>query len=382
MVNTYFQYPDITPQDQQLLLLLNQANLTSNGWADFLDAFADHFQLRTAHLYFVTPQTMHIRFQDWGGKKPSEQNYKAYAEKYVHYDPFQKLLMESPIGRFYASNLDIEPGVIESSLMAIEWAQPQGMIYGSAAIIYTDGEWVAALNTTRSEEHQPYTREELSRLTAFVPYIEKAMKLRVAIAERNNDKTRLQALINKFAIPMILLNEFGEIICANNKIDQLIPFFPDLISQPLLTLGNDQQNRNLYINIADCVSEARGRSLGYQQRPFVIGSHNESITVIVEEMLEKDNKTGEIFVGAFVYFVNQKLITSKTMQQLIEVFSFTKKEAASCQQFLAGLSIQEIANQTNRSVHTVREQLQNCYRKTNSKNQLELINLLASLPAG
>lgn len=382
MISETFQYPDIFPQDQKLLQLLTQANLTSDGWAVFLDAFTDHFQLRTAHLYFVTPDTMHIRFQDWGGKKPDEQNYKAYVEKYVHHDPFQKLLMESPIGRFYASNLDIEPGIMESSLMAIEWATPQGMVYGAAAVIYIDGKWVAALNTTRSEEHQPYSREEINRLNAFIPYIEKAMKLRVTIAEKNSDKTRLQRLIDQFSIPVILLNEFGELICANNKTDQLTPFLPNLLSQPLLTLGDDQQDRNLYINVADCISEARGRSLGYQQRPVEILHDGNTITVAVEEMQEKDANTAEVFVGAFVYFVNKALISTKAEKQLIDVFSLSAKEAEVCIQFLSGLSIQEIAEQSRRSVHTVREQLQNTYKKTQTNNQLELVNLLTSLPIG
>jgi DNA-binding CsgD family transcriptional regulator len=47
---------------------------------------------------------------------------------------------------------------------------------------------------------------------------------------------------------------------------------------------------------------------------------------------------------------------------------------------MKNISIKKIAELENKSINTVREQIQNCYTKTDVRNQLELINLIGCMP--
>jgi DNA-binding CsgD family transcriptional regulator len=81
-----------------------------------------------------------------------------------------------------------------------------------------------------------------------------------------------------------------------------------------------------------------------------------------------------------MYVVSPEFLTPVNKDQLKSLFALTEAESHVCSLFAQNKPLKEIAVLEGKSVNTVREQLQNSYVKTNTKNQLELINLLASLP--
>jgi DNA-binding CsgD family transcriptional regulator len=68
--------------------------------------------------------------------------------------------------------------------------------------------------------------------------------------------------------------------------------------------------------------------------------------------------------------------------QLVALFGLTQAEAALAAGLLAGLELRDIAEQSGRSINTVRSQLATLMAKTETGRQAELVRLLSRLPAG
>ena len=100
---------------------------------------------------------------------------------------------------------------------------------------------------------------------------------------------------------------------------------------------------------------------------------------VCELMEQSDDKT-EVFLGAMVYLIPQEKTRSITEEQLKSSFGLTNSEAKVCSLLMKNISIKKIAELENKSINTVREQIQNCYTKTDVRNQLELINLIGCMP--
>lgn len=81
-----------------------------------------------------------------------------------------------------------------------------------------------------------------------------------------------------------------------------------------------------------------------------------------------------------IYIIDKALLSVISTAQLLQAFSLTRREAHVCQGLLAGKVPKSIAADYDLSIYTVREHLRNVYQKTGTKNQIELVNLLASLP--
>lgn len=371
----------IIPEDQVLLEKLFDANKSITGWVDFCQSFYEHFNLRSVHLYLLNTQTYANRFQETAGKMPTEQDYKRYAETYIHHDPFQDFFISSPPGQFYASNLVPIDQEIRNSRMAIEWAVPQGLEYGCAAIIYLEKEWACVLHTTRNIEQPAYSEEEVGRMNAFIPYLEKAIRQRIQIAELTPiNKHHLTATLNALKFPSILFNEFGEVVSLNQKMSQFLDSQSQLkVIDNHVSLNNPEDSESLSLAITQTTSLAKGLDLDYANDPIPL-EHNSDISINFCEILEQGEQ-GDFFVGALLYIFDKNQINSPEIENLKSIFGFTQAEAQVAKLICEGLPPGSIANELKKSVETVREQLSTCYQKTKTKGQVELINLLMSLPS-
>lgn len=377
------------PVDERDLFLIDallDANRISNGWQKFLDAFRDHFQLHSCHIYISSVNDMAPRFQDFSGPQPSDWQLKEYMEKYFHTDYTHLAILRGTPGNWYASNLLPNRAEVEAAPVYNEWCVPNGIICVAGCCLFRNENSVCVFVHNRGPEHQEYSHEEIRRFSALTSYLMKAVQLRIKLAEGNHDRLRIKSILNKFRLPVASLNEFGEVIAQNDLMRQLLQSHHNLrISHDKeLQLSHQDKDKQFKMAIAERIASAKGRSLSYQAETLLIPAegHIPEYRLGIDQIVEDSDDGDSVFVGALVYAVSPEMLIAPSERQLIHLFNLTPAEARCCHLFASGVSLKEIAEQENKSINTAREQLQNCYRKTNSKNQLELINLLAGLPAG
>jgi len=370
--------------DVELIELLMSANMTRDGWQVFLDKLTTHFNLNTCNLYMVNANTQSIRFQDWSGIKPSEIQLNRYFEEYFSTDKVHMQMLSGPAGKWLTPNLMPNRDELESTRAYIEWAKPNNFIYSTGTVLFRKGSSICAMHFNRNGEQPPFTQEEEDRFSILAPYISKAVALRLHIAESCGNNYRIKALLDTFRFPVAVLNEFGELISVNTPMDVLLHNNTTIKinEENRLVLTSTKEDAALQLSVTASVSIAKNRDLDYSRKSisFCDTNGDSRFSVGTCELVEKDKDTGDIFVGAMVYVISKHIMKSISKPQLKTVFSFTEAEAQCCHLFGGNMSLKEIAKHEDKSVHTVKEQIKNCYVKTGTKNQLELINLISSLP--
>ena len=381
---TGLQQADRSPHvqaNEQLLQLLFHANLTTDGWDRFLQAFAQHFDLRSCHLYAYNPQTMDIRFQEWAGTPPNPHFYQLYVEEYIHLDPLQAALHQRPLLEFYSTSLHTPINEIENSKFFINWCDPQDILAGSACAFIREESLVIAINHTRSHRSGHYTQQEIAELNALTPFIQKALNIRLKIASGQEHNTRLQELADQLPFPAAMVNEFGEAIVINNQMKTL--FFDKgcfhIAATGQVDFGETEITRDMYINITESICQGKGTSLVYTPEEVIYQREEQPFSLLTESLVEHDEKQ-QRFIGAIVYAIDLNQETAIDAKKLCELFDFTPSEASCCAKLTQGKTIKQIARELKKSPETASEQLSNCYRKSNTQGQLELISLILAIP--
>lgn len=369
----------IYTDDEFLIELLMDANRKANGWQNFLEAFQLHFNLHSCHLYIENENVLAPCFQYWAGVDKEEVVQQNYIEKNFINDLANLKKFDSEPSGWFASNLNIGYGKIKS----LPVLSQHGVEHISGSMVFREGPWSCAFIHTRSSEQGGYLESEVERFSALSIYIEKAIKLRIYLSDNTNNKSRLKAILNQFHLPVAILNEFGEVVAQNRLMDVFLDQQSYLSKSQgkFFLINNDLIDKQLQNNIRQTISFAKNNIHGHFNDSIIINPTDDSPYALgLQELIERDDDTGEVFVGALVFTASSVLISKASKQQIQSLFSLTNAESQVAYLFSQYMNLKEVARHESKSITTVREQIQLCFKKTKTKSQLELINLLASLP--
>lgn len=371
----------VDQDDIYLVELLTLANHTVTGWQDFLDTLISHFDLNCCNLYLLNTSSQGVRFQDWSGTRPSDIQLNEYMMNYYHSDTTHTLMLSGPVGKWLTPNIREDKEQLESTAAYQEWAIPNNFIYSTGTTLFKDPDSICAIHLNRGVEQPPFTEEEEARFTQLTPYLAKAVKLRLKIASELSKNSLIKSAINTLRLPVAILNEFAEIIASNDLMNDVLTMSNNLhVNKNLLSLNNKESDFSFQFSITNAISIAKNKHLDYEPDAVEIGDKDLQYTVGVCELMEQSDDKMEMFLGAMVYLIPQDRVRSITEEQLKSSFGLTKSEAKVCSLLMKNIPIKKIAELENKSIHTVREQIQNCYTKTGVSNQLELINLIGCMP--
>lgn len=366
------------PQDAFLLGNLFEINSGSQGWTRFMQSLLSHFNARSFHLYVVNNQTQAMRFHVDAGEPVSAEYMTSYVDCYVHKDRLMAAVNERPIGAFYASNLlPDDLGVYDEEYYR-QWAVPQGIAEGAVARLYQDGDWTCYMASNRTSEQGPYTTEEIDRLNALIPFIEKAVRASANLAENDKNELRAKALVNTFRFPVAVLSDYGELWAMNPSMQAFLSKQNALlIEDKVLKLADRKKDQSFNLGILQTAKRAAGVSMTV--------AHAEQIQVLDDcaigfHALVEPYEHGEVFLGVMVYVTGKGYTAELPPQRLQHLFKLTPAEAEVCELICRGYLPKQIAQLKDKSVYTVREQLSRVFEKTGCSSQVALMNLIANIP--
>lgn len=373
---------ELSTQDYPLLDYLMDANRIPEGWQSLLDKFLEHFNLRHINLYMIDSK-FNVLFQEWGGVQPSVAALKEYIEEIFPHDKVHQTMLVSPECKWITGNFEPYQSMLNAMPKFHEWTGTHNFPYTTGCVLYRGQQGQVQVTFQRGKEHGPFTIEEENRFTSMSKYLAKAVELRVKIADQDKNDLRLKSVLNKLRLPVTAVNEFGDIVAHN---DAMLGFLQSQdvlkIEGAQLVLSQDADNQKLKHAIVKSVANAKALESPFDADSSMISvkKGNEGFVVGACELSEK-TEGEEQFSGALLYVVSPDLLQPIKPSQLRNLFGLTEAEALVCSLFAQNMTLKQIAAQESKSVNTVREQLQNCYVKTNTNTQLELMNLLSGLPA-
>ncbi|MDO3387915.1 helix-turn-helix transcriptional regulator [Gilvimarinus sp. SDUM040013] len=369
-------------EDIFLLGLLVQANTHENGWHHFLEVCCEHFQLNSCHLYVSAATELSPTFQEYAGAKASEWELVEYIDKYFATDYTHQAILSGNPHTWYASNLMPDQEKIRNAPAYCDWAARNGIQDVSGTILFRIEGFSCAFVHNKNFGHPTYSENDMARFSALSPYIAQAMRTRFELSRVSEDGDFFKAAINKLKVPTALLSEFSELITMNNAMQAFARDNTSVRLVPGSHLGLDDSKAELAIRFAitQTIASSKNIDLPYETSLVELTLANgDSVFLSVDAISEGDAE--DAFRGALVYVLSKANIVSITPERLKRLFSLSQAEAEVCAQFLHNVAPKEIAHSLNKSVHTVREQLDSVYKKVGVSNQMQLVSLLNSLPA-
>jgi DNA-binding CsgD family transcriptional regulator len=372
---------DLTIKDIPLIEHIMDANRIPEGWQALLNEFLNHFNLRHINLYMLDSK-FNVLFQEWSGIQPTVQAIKEYMDNYFSDDKVHQTMLMSPECKWITGNFEPYQTLLNNMPGYYKWAAENNFPYTTGCVLYRGQQGQVQVTFQRGEEQGPFTIEEENRFTQISKYLSKAIELRVKFSDQDKNDLRLKSVLNKLRLPVSAINEFGEIVAHNNAMVNFLQYQDVLkLDKNQLRLSSNEHDKLMKQSIVKSVANAKNMESAFDADSSMVEVHvkNENFTIGTCELSEKEDG-GDRFVGALLYVVSPDLIKPASKAQIKRLFNLTNAEAQVCYLFARNIPLKQIAFQESKSVNTVREQLQNCYVKTNTANQLELINLLASLP--
>ncbi len=366
------------PEEAFLIGKLLEVNQSTGGWNRFIQAFLEHFDLRSVHLYIINRKTQAMRFHIDAGEPVSAEYMGIYVDKYIHQDHLMNAVLDNPTGCFYASNLLPQRYAVYENDHYQYWAKPQGIIEGCVACLFQEDGWDCFMASNRNLSQGPYGEDEIERMNAILPFIERALRASFTLNDLSISEQRAKAIVRTFRIPVAVLTEFGDLWALNDPMTHYIENSHHLsIESNSLRLSNLKDDKDLNVGILQASKKANGIDLAIEDARRIQISSNATLGFTE---LYTDTSEQAQFLGIMVFIISKDGKSAVSEDILKSLFKLTQSEARVAYWLHTGLAIKEIASKENKSVYTVREQLNNVLKKTGCTNQVSLINLVATIP--
>ncbi|WP_228895988.1 helix-turn-helix transcriptional regulator [Pseudoduganella aquatica] len=306
---------------------------------------------------------------------------QSYALRYAGEDVLALHMEHSPIGRFYASNLDVPERAHYHELPFYrDWVQPQGMAYAAGCVILREGQWLTQIFLQRSTAQPPFSRRTMVQLERLVPHLQRALQMRQRFAELRLGRDMLAGSLDVLAMPALLCDERGRMAHCNRSGRALLEAGGGLwLDGGLLRARSEPVARQLALALCGAVRASHGDG---SPEPGVVllpraGAAPLSLLVTPLQMGE-----GSALPGAALVLAYDPLSTPVVQADLLrQLFGLSAAEAALASALCGGKTLEEAAGERGTAISTARSQLKSIFNKTGTRRQADLVSLLLTSPA-
>lgn len=366
-------YVELFAQYSELLELLYSASLSPTGFQPFLDKLVEVFNLADATIYFTKKSTLDV-YSAWlsGPKAPALIEFvdrKLDSANYV-----MDYVQSNPMSRFYSLDKDIGRSPIETRAGTIleseEWFDSHGYRDMCGAVIHHDSESVACIAAHRLIAQGPFEPKEMLILDNLMPHIKQAYLLYQQNAKHGNFSNWAN-IIEHITQPTLVFGPRVELLQSNSKARQLLHELEDVyIDGQQVIFENPEYFRQFTVKALKtcCLDFSEDQTF---QVLNILDTSTRNLTLVFTPI---QVETG--IQGVLVYLIDKTSHPQINPTLLHDLYQLSETEIRVCEYTLRGYSRQEIADQLNRSPHTIKDHLKSIYSKTGTRKQAELIVMI------
>ncbi|GAA5786232.1 helix-turn-helix transcriptional regulator [Chitiniphilus shinanonensis] len=366
---------------EALIGSIYESTVAGSGFVLFLSHLAAHFRLRSAQLIVRNLHSHAIRGA-WSSHTDAEW-IQRYADDYGREDRLAHVMMTSPSGRFYASNRDIPDidSFLKHSRFAREYLAPQGIAHAAAATIHVEGSWHTQLFIQRRHDPGGFSDAELAELDRLLPHLQRAVLIHQRLLESRFDALAMHGALDAFATPVLMLNQLGKVMVANQAAQAVLARGAPGISLEagnlLIEAPDSERQLSTYLRLGESVhaDTASPRTLRIQR-----GAGLSPLTLVVTTV-RLTQHDGDGIDASLVFLFDPDLRAAPDPAMLAMLFGLSEAEAALTVGLCKGESLETLAETRNVTLNTLRTQLKSVFNKTGTRRQAELVARVMGSPA-
>lgn len=359
-----------------LLYLLYQAPSHHDAFRPFLQALIRCLKLADAALYVQQHTGGEIRHAWMEG--PAIPALLEFVEAdFQHGDYMGEHLAHSPEGAFYSLALHIGRPHLDDmppqDQPVERWFARHRFSDVASCVIGNEHDERAIITLHRQLPEQAFSAQEIQQLDQLAPHLQQAFSLFQQIHHGRHQASTLHASLDFINHPAMLYDERAKLVGINTKASKILPLHPVLgLSDSRLQFRCARLTQRFNQLLLKTVHSHPN------QRSYTMAISQTSPPLTLLMVPATSEYQGR---GALVYLYEREYRATINSALLISLFGLTASEAQLCELLALGLSREEIAEHTRRSIHTVRDHIKAIFSKTGTSRQSDLIAILLNSPA-
>ena len=272
----------------------------------------------------------------------------------------------------------------DDSQIYVDWMKPNDIFQiGGAQVIDTESH-KAGIAILRDEKAGGWTDGDLRVINEILPHLRRALNIHSEFTFLRLRQDALLKGLDRLVIGLILYDRNAQPVYINPTAEAIIEGHPAMqLQDGDLVLHNPEDDKKLRETILHAAeidpddSWKQSLAIGITH-PDVESPLPLLITPMHANLITSDLDYDGARVAVFLSDPNMQQPIS--VDSLVSVYNLTPSEAQVAISLANGHSIDEIANSSHHSAHTIRSQLKSVFRKTGVSRQGELIKLLLTGP--
>ncbi len=272
----------------------------------------------------------------------------------------------------------------DDSKLYIDWMKPNDIYHvGGAQFVDTDNH-KAGIAILRDEKAGIWEEGELRVINEILPHLRRALNIHSEFTHLRLKQDALLQGLDRLVIGLILYDNNAQPVYINPTAQAIIDGHPAMqLQDGDLILTNPEDEKNLRKTIIDTAAIDPDDS--WKQSVAIGITHPDveaPLPILVTPMHAHLVTTDLDYEGAkvAVFLSDPNLQQPISIDNLVSVYNLTPSEAQVAISLANGHSIDDIAESSHHSAHTIRSQLKSVFRKTGVSRQSELIKLLLTGP--
>ena len=276
-------------------------------------------------------------------------------------------------------------GVMQAdSPLYLDWMKPNGVFHVGGAQFVDNATHRAGIAILREEKAGEWDEGEIRVIDEILPHLARALNIHSEFTHLRLKQDALLQGLDRLVIGLILYDHNAQPVYINPTAKAIIEQHPALsLHDGDLLLTNPEDEKNLRKTIAATADIDPDDS--WKQSVAIGITHPDAeapLPLLVTPMHAHLITSDLDYEGAkvAVFLTDPNLQQPISIDSLVSVYNLTPSEAQVAISLANGHSIDEIANASHHSAHTIRSQLKSVFRKTGVSRQSELIKLLLTGP--
>ena len=303
----------------------------------------------------------------------------AYQAHFGRLDPRRALAAQLTPGSVAACHRHFDERYVRTSEFYQDYLIPQVGRYSASISLARHNGLDIHLDIVRPRNRQPFGDEELGILAGFVPHLRQACALMLEIGSLREQLRTTQAMLDVSNLGIVATSASGRVRHTNRRGEAFLRAETWLRQEKgELHAMESQGDSALYAAFRKATSRRTATNVDLGR-----GQGESRCCVTVLPLSECDSAAALIPGQADLLCLVTESGRSRVanIYQLMELFALSPAEARLARALTHGDSLAAFADAQGIKMTTVKTQLQNVLRKTETASQKDLIRLILSLPA-